>query len=179
MSRIGKMPVLLPKSVEITVKKDEIVVKGPKGSLNQWIPEHIIVAQKDNSLCVHIRDESKQYWAQWGLYRVLIANMVKGVTDGFQKTLEIEGVGYKAELKGKNLVVSAGYSHAYLYKVPNNISVTTEGTTKVLISGIDKQAVGQAAAQIRSIRRPEPYKAKGIRYQGEKIVRKAGKVGTK
>lgn len=182
MSRIGKLPVSLPAGVDVKVANNVVTIKGPKGTLLKNIPAQIKVTVSQEEHVIQVEPEKKEdktQWALWGLYRVLLHNMVIGVTAGYKKTLEIEGIGYKAEVKGKNLVVLAGYSHPFLYKGREGVSITTEGPTKIVIDGIDKESVGQVAAEIRSIRPPEPYKGKGIRYQGERIVRKAGKTGTK
>ena len=181
MSRIGKAPVKIPEGVEVQLSEGAITVKGPKGSLSQKISSDvkIDVNDKEKVLTVSSVYDNRKFWAQWGLYRILINNMVTGVTSGFQKVLEIEGIGYKAELKGKNLSISAGLSRPILYEPPEGVTISLEGPLKIVINGINKQAVGQVAAEIRKIRPPEPYKGKGIRYQGEHIRRKAGKTGVK
>ncbi len=181
MSRIGKEPVTIPEGVEIQLKDEVVSVKGPKGSLSQKLTNEIKIEinKQEKVLTVTPISDEKKSIAQWGLYRVLINNMVIGVTAGFQKILEIEGIGYKAEMKGSNLRVSAGYSHPIMYMPREGVTLGVDGPSKVVISGIDKQIVGQVAAEIRGIRPPEPYKGKGIRYQGEHIIRKAGKTGVK
>ena len=181
MSRIGKVPVKIPDGVEVQLSEGSITVKGPKGSLSQKILSDIKidVNDKEKVLTVSSAYDDKKLRAQWGLHRILVNNMVIGVTSGFQKVLVIEGIGYKAELKGKKLSIAAGLSHTVLYEPREGVTLSLEGPLKVVISGIDKQAVGQAAAEIRKIRPPEPYKGKGIRYQGEHIHRKAGKTGIK
>lgn len=177
MSRIGKMPVPLPKGVTVSIDGSTVKVKGPKGELSQTFHEDLAVKQENGSIVVTPPDDSA-YDAMHGLTRALINNMVKGVTDGFSKTLEIEGVGYRGELQGKNLVLALGYSHPVPVEPPAGISFTVDKSQRVItIEGSDKQVVGQVAANIRSLRPPEPYKGKGIRYQGEKIRRKAGKAG--
>ncbi len=181
MSRIGKEPVKILDGVEIEVKSGNITVKGPKGVLSQKLTNEVKVEinQEDKVLTVAPVTDNKKSWSQWGLYRILINNMVIGVTAGFQKILEIEGIGYKAEMKGSNILVSAGYSHPTLYMSREGVTLGIDGPSRIVVSGIDKQIVGQVAAEIRNIRPPEPYKGKGIRYQGERIIRKAGKTGVK
>jgi large subunit ribosomal protein L6 len=158
-----------------------VTVTGPRGTLSQPVSADIKVEVnvKDNLITLTPATDDKKLWARWGLFRVLINNMVKGVTTGYQKILEIEGIGYKTEMKGQHLYLLVGYSHPVLYIAPKGIKFTTEGPTKITVDGIDKQLVGQVAAEIRSVRPPEPYKLKGIRYKGEHIVKKAGKTGTK
>ncbi len=181
MSRIGKKPIALPSGVDVKIGTGTVVVTGPKGTLSQAVESSVIItvdaATKEVAVTVPV--EQKSLWSKWGLYRQLVSNMVEGVSKGFKKTLEIEGVGYRAEMKGKYLMVSVGYSHPILYVPPQGIAIVVESTTKVSVSGIDKQIVGQVAAEIRSMRAPEPYKGKGIRYEGERILRKAGKTGAK
>ena len=181
MSRIGKVPVKIPDGVQIQLSEGIITVKGLKGSLSQKISSDvkIDINDKEKVLTVSSSYDDRKFWAQWGLYRILVSNMVTGVITGFQKVLEIEGIGYKAELKGKKLSISAGFSHPILYEPREGVTLSLEGPLKIVVSGIDKQAVGQVAAEIRKIRPPEPYKGKGIRYRGEHIHRKAGKTGVK
>jgi len=180
LSRIGKKPIALPSDVDVKVSGSTVVVKGPKGSLVQDIsPEVGVVINVEAKEITLTIPEGSGLGAKWGLYRMLINNMIEGVSKGFKKTLEIEGVGYRAEMKGSYLMISAGYSHPVLYKAPAGIVLAVETATKVSVSGIDKQVVGQVAAEIRSVRKPEPYKGKGIRYEGERIMRKAGKTGSK
>lgn len=177
MSRIGKMPVALPKGVTVSIDGSNVKVKGPKGELSQTFHEDMTIAQEDGKIIVSIPDDPA-YAAMHGLTRALINNMVKGVTDGFSKILEIEGVGYRGELQGKNLVLALGYSHPVPVEAPAGINFAVDKSQRVItIEGADKQTVGQVAANIRSLRPPEPYKGKGIRYQGEKVRRKAGKAG--
>ena len=179
MSRIGKMPVVKPAGVEVTVSGSKVSVKGPKGSLSLNLPDSLKVDIADNQILCSPKYEAEGVKALWGLYRVLIANMVEGVLQGYKKSLEVVGVGYKLESKGKDLVVAAGLSHPVTYKALDGIKFTLEGATKVHIEGVDKQLVGQVAAEIRSIRPPEPYKGKGIRYIGERVRQKAGKSAVK
>lgn len=177
MSRIGKMPVALPKGVTVSIDGSTVKVKGPKGELSQTFNQDMTIAQEDGKLVV-TKPEDPAYDAMHGLVRALLNNMVKGVSDGFSKTLEIEGVGYRGELQGKNLVLALGYSHPVPVPAPAGINFTVDKSQRVItIEGADKQMVGQVAANIRSLRPPEPYKGKGIRYQGEKVRRKAGKAG--
>jgi large subunit ribosomal protein L6 len=173
------MPVQIPDGVEINITDNIVSVKGSKGSLSQEISKDIKIdfIEKERQLNVSPATDDKELWGMWGLYRVLINNMVIGVTSGFKKVLEIQGIGYKVEKKGSNLLISAGHSHPVLFLATEGISLDTEGLTRIIVSGIDKQRVGQVAAEIRSLRPPEPYKGKGIRYEGEYIRRKAGKTG--
>ncbi len=177
MSRIGKMPVALPQGVTVAIDGSTVKVKGPKGELTQTFHEEMTIAQEDGKIVVSTPEDAA-YNAMHGLVRALINNMVVGVTDGFKKTLEIEGVGYRGEIQGKNLVLALGYSHPVPVEAPAGISFGVDKSQRVItIEGADKQMVGQVAANIRSLRPPEPYKGKGIRYQGEKVRRKAGKAG--
>jgi len=175
MSRIGKRPVPLPKGVTAQMSGQRITVKGPKGEIGRTIHEDLSVAIEDASVLVKRPTDETKHKALHGLTRTLIANMVEGVTKGFQKALEIQGVGYKAEPKGAEIQLLVGYSHPVRYKPPQGIKIVIENNTLVKIEGIDKELVGQVAAEIRSVRPPEPYKGKGIRYQGEQVRRKAGK----
>jgi len=179
MSRIGKKPVPIPSNVEVTVNGATVKVKGPKGELAHTFSPNMKVRVDNGELTVERASEEKTERALHGLTRALIANMVQGVTTGFKKTLEIVGVGYKAEKKGKNLVVTVGYSHPIEYPEPAGITLTAPAPTVIVVEGIDKQKVGQVAAELREFRRPEPYKGKGIRYQGEQVRRKAGKTAGK
>jgi large subunit ribosomal protein L6 len=177
MSRIGKMPVALPKGVNVNIDGSTVKVKGPKGELSQTFHQDMSIKQEDGNLVVQIPDDPA-YNAMHGLTRALLNNMVKGVSDGFVKTLEIEGVGYRGELQGKNLVLALGFSHPVPVEAPAGITFTVDKSQRIItIEGPDKQVVGQVAANIRALRPPEPYKGKGIRYQGEKVRRKAGKAG--
>ena len=179
MSRIGKKPIPVPKNVNVTIDGTAVTVKGPKGQLSHTFPEGMKFVQENDEIVIERPSEEKTVRALHGLTRALLANMVQGVTDGFKKTLEIVGVGYKAEKKGKNLVVTVGYSHPVEYPEPEGITLTTPAPTVIVVEGIDKQKVGQVAAELRQFRRPEPYKGKGIRYQGEQVRRKAGKTAGK
>ncbi len=175
MSRIGKMPVVLPKGVEVKQANGTLSVKGPKGSLQLSAHPDMNVVIDGGEVRVERPSDEKQHRALHGLTRSLIANMVIGVTDGFAKTLEIVGVGYRADLKGKGLTLSLGFSHTIEYTPDDGVSLECPNQTTIVVSGIDKQKVGQAAADIRAFRPPEPYKGKGIRYKGEHVRRKAGK----
>ncbi|MBI9097345.1 MAG: 50S ribosomal protein L6 [Spirochaetaceae bacterium] len=177
MSRIGKMPVAVPSGVTVTVEKNVISVKGAKGEMSQDFQPEVSFEIKDGEVVVSRKDDSKRAKSMHGLYRNLLNNMVTGVTKGFQKTLVINGVGYRAELKGDTLLMNLGFSTTIEYMVPEGVTIATEGTNKVVVSGIDKAKVGQAAVEIRSLRPPEPYKGKGIKYENEVIRRKVGKSG--
>ncbi len=179
MSRIGKNPIPLPKGVTVQIDGNTSIVKGPKGEHRQHIPEGLSFEEKDGALHVLCPDESKTMGARHGLVRALIANQVTGVTEGFTKKLEIIGVGYRAEVKGKILDLQLQFSHPVNYPIPDDVSINCPDNTHIHVSGIDKQRVGQVAAEIRSYRKPEPYKGKGIRYEGENVVRKAGKAAGK
>ncbi len=180
MSRIGKKPIPIPEGIQITINADAVTVKGKLGELRCPIDPEYKVLQKENEIRVERSGESKEQRAKHGLYRMLIANMVEGVSKGFGKTLEIHGVGYSAELKGKSLFLNLGFSHPILITPPEGIKFEIPKNMVVKISGADKHRVGQIAARIRSISPPEPYKGKGIRYVGEHVHRKAGKkVGVK
>jgi large subunit ribosomal protein L6 len=179
MSRIGRKPIAIPGGVTVTVDGSTVKVKGPKGELARTFEPSIKVRVENNEVLVERPNDEKRERALHGLTRALIANMVTGVTDGFKKTLEIVGVGYRAEKKGKNLVVSVGYSHPVNYPEPDGITLTTPAPTTIVVEGVDKQKVGQVAAELRDFRPPEPYKGKGIRYQGEQVRRKAGKTAGK
>jgi large subunit ribosomal protein L6 len=179
MSRIGKKPVAVPAGVTVALKGSHIAVKGPKGELARTLHPEMAVAFADGQVSVSRPSDDKRHKALHGLTRTLVANMVEGVTAGYQKVLELQGVGYKAETKpyGINLIV--GLSHQVPFKAPEGIKITVENNTVVRIQGASKELVGQVAAEIRSVRPPEPYKGKGIRYQGEQVRRKAGKTGAK
>ena len=179
MSRIGKSPVQIPEKVSVDIEGLTVTVKGPKGELKRLMPEGVNFVQKENQLIVTPSTTKRSSRERHGLCRTLISNMVQGVTDGYSKKLEIVGVGSRAQVKGKTLVVSAGYSHPVEMNPPDGITYKVESNTNVTVSGIDKEIVGNEAAKIRSIRPPEPYKGKGIKYQGERIIRKAGKSGKK
>ncbi len=179
MSRIGKKPIPVPAGVSVTVDGNTVRVKGPKGELSREIRPEIAVTVADGVVTLERPSEQKQHRAYHGLTRALLANMVQGVTGGYRKSLDIVGVGYRAEKKGENLVLTVGYSHQVTYPQPKGITITTPAPTSIVIEGIDKEKVGQVAAEIRSVRPPEPYKGKGIRYTGEQVRRKAGKAGAK
>jgi large subunit ribosomal protein L6 len=180
MSRIGKAPVTVPSGVDITVDGTTITVKGPKGTLSRVIPGDITISQEDGVLNVARPDDERRNRALHGLTRSLVNNMVIGVTDGFKKNLEIVGVGYRAEAQGPTgLRLNLGFSHPVTVQAPDGITFEVPTPTQVVINGIDKEVVGQVAANIRSIRKPEPYKGKGVRYAGERVLRKAGKTGKK
>ncbi|HEX6541237.1 MAG TPA: 50S ribosomal protein L6 [Ktedonobacterales bacterium] len=178
MSRIGRAPITVPAGVKVDVGPDNTVtVTGPKGTLSHTFPAMLTITQDGDTLTVSRPDDSKQNRSLHGLSRSLLNNMVVGVKDGFTKSLELQGVGYRVAKVGENLVFQVGYSHPVQVNPPQGISFAVDGTTKLNVSGIDKQLVGQVAANIRSIRKPEPYKGKGIRYSGERVRMKAGKAG--
>lgn len=177
MSRIGKMPIAIPSGVKVSLDGTAVKVQGPNGSLSETIPERITVTVEAEQIIVNRPTDEKDDRALHGLVRSLINNMVVGVTQGFTRALEINGVGYRAEIQGKTLTMALGYSHPVVYELPSGIEVEVEKQTKLVVKGIDKQLVGSAAAKIRSFRKPEPYKGKGIKYADEHIVRKAGKAG--
>jgi large subunit ribosomal protein L6 len=179
MSRIGKAPITVPAGVEVTISGRNVTVKGPKGTLSRDIPGDIIVRQEENTIVVERPNDERQNRSLHGLSRTLVSNMVIGVTDGFAKELEIVGVGYRAEAAGSDLRLALGFSHPVMVPAPAGISFEIPVQTRVIVKGIDKELVGQVAANIRAIRKPEPYKGKGVRYLGEHIVRKAGKTGKK
>ena len=181
MSRIGRLPITVPAGVTVTVSEDNLVtVKGPKGTLTQQVNAELTVKQEGNVLTVERPDDKKQNRAFHGLYRTLINNMVVGVTTGFAKTLELVGTGYRAECKdGKNLVIKIGFSHDVVRVAPENVTYETPNQNTIVVKGIDKQVVGALAADIRSIRKPEPYHGKGIKYIDEHVRRKEGKTGKK
>lgn len=178
MSRIGKLPVSVPSAVAVTVDAGQVLVKGPKGELRYAIRSEIVdVTVENDSVIVARKGEAKQHRATHGLTRTLIANMVEGVSKGFRKSLEIQGVGYRVAKAGENLNLTIGFSHPIVFEAPKGVALSVEGQTKIHVDGIDKQAVGQVAAEIRRLRPPEPYKGKGIRYAGEQIRKKLGKAG--
>ncbi|SRR6056297_2187441 len=178
MSRIGKQVIRIPDGVTIDLAEGEIRVKGPKGSLSGAVPEGISARVDEGALIFERPDESKPSRARHGLARALANNMVVGVSEGFRRGLEIEGVGYRAEMKGSVLNLLLGFSHPVEMQVPDGLSVSVEGNTKVIVEGADKQTVGQFASDLRSLRPPEPYKGKGVRYEDERIRRKVGKAGS-
>jgi large subunit ribosomal protein L6 len=175
MSRIGKMPVPVPKGIEVKQSKRHLTVKGPKGELALDVHQDMKVVVDEGEIRVERPSDEKQHRALHGLTRSLVANMVQGVSEGFSKTLEIVGVGYRADAKGKGIVLNLGFSHTIDYEPVEGVSLECPNQTTIVVSGADKQKVGQTAAEIRSFRPPEPYKGKGVRYQGERVRRKAGK----
>lgn len=179
MSRIGKKVLTIPQGVQVTIDNTHTTVKGPKGQLEWDMPEAISYEMKDGTITFSRNSDEKHVRALHGLTRALVASMVEGVTQGFSKKLQIEGVGYRAELRGKNLLLTVGYSHPVLFIPPTGITFAVSSPTAFSIAGIDKQLVGEMAAKIRRVRPPEPYKGKGIRYEGEQVRRKAGKSGSK
>ena len=179
MSRIGRLPVTIPKGVDVTISGREVTVKGPKGQLSLEVAEPIEVAQSDGVITVTRPNDEGPVRALHGLSRTLVANMVTGVTEGYRKTLEIVGVGYRVQAKGSGVEFSLGYSHPVPVTPPDGVTLRVETPTRLVVEGIDKQQVGEVAANIRKIRPPEPYKGKGVMYQGEVIRRKAGKAGKK
>jgi large subunit ribosomal protein L6 len=175
MSRVGKKPVTIPSGVTANVQGQTVSVKGPKGTLSLVVDENVAVVMDKGSIKVDPRNQTKRARALWGTSRSLIDNMVTGVTQGFEKKLEITGVGYRAAVQGKNLQLALGYSHDVVYPIPEGISVVTPKPTEIVVSGIDLRKVGQVAAEIREYRSPEPYKGKGVKYSDEFIFRKEGK----
>lgn len=179
MSRIGRSPVTVPNGVTVTLDGSRITVKGPKGELSRELPAAMQLSQENGTIIVRRPSEEQQHKALHGLTRTLVANMIDGVTKGYSKTLEISGVGYKAEPRPYGLQLALGYSHQIQFKAPQGIKLTTPNPTTVVIEGMSKELVGQVAAEIRGLRKPEPYKGKGVKYQGEQVRRKAGKAGGK
>lgn len=178
MSRIGKLPITVPSGVEANIDGQRVTVKGPKGTLEQVIPEPIIIERdEDDAILVKRPNDERKNRSMHGLARTLVNNMVVGVSQGFQKDLEIQGVGYRVQQKGANLEFALGYSHPVVMEPPEGIEFTTEGPSRLSVKGIDKQLVGEVAARIRKLRRPDPYKGKGVRYLGENVRRKVGKTG--
>ena len=175
MSRIGKKAISVPKGVTATVDGQKVSVKGPKGELSFVAVDDILVKLEEGEIGVAPRDQSKQARSAWGMSRTMVANLIEGVTNGFERKLEINGVGYRAAVQGKNLQLALGYSHEVLYAIPEDITIVTPKPTEIVVSGIDKQRVGQTAAEIREYRSPEPYKGKGVKYADEHIFRKEGK----
>ena len=175
MSRVGKKPVAVPSSVTANVDGQTVRMKGAKGELSFVVPEEVLVAMDNGAVTVNPRDESKTARAKWGMSRAQVQNLVDGVTKGFEKRLEINGVGYRAQIAGKVLKLSLGYSHDVDYEIPAGVTITAPKPTEIVVAGIDKQKVGQVAAEIREFRGPEPYKGKGVKYAGEFIFRKEGK----
>jgi large subunit ribosomal protein L6 len=175
MSRIGKKAVVVPAGVTASVEGQTVTMKGPKGALHFVVPDDIIVKMDKGTVKVDPRSETKRALAMWGTSRTLVANLIAGVTKGFEEKLEITGVGYRATLQGKNLQIALGFSHDIIYPIPDGITIATPKPTEIVVTGIDKQKVGQVAAEIRAFRPPEPYKGKGVKYAGEYIFRKEGK----
>ena len=179
MSRIGKKPIPIPKGVTVKIAPDAIEVQGPKGKLRQIVPPGILFAQDDGALVARLEREEPALKKFHGLARSLVANAVAGVTEGFKKELDIVGVGYRAELKGKQVHFALGYSHPVVFDVPNGIEVAIDKQTHIVVTGADRQVVGQVAANMRRLRKPDPYKQKGVRYTGEVLKKKVGKTGAK
>jgi len=182
MSRIGKKPIPIPKGVTVKIAGDAVEVQGPKGKLRQAIPPGIVFAEQTAdggvaTLVAKPEREDKELKKFYGLARSLVANAVTGVTDGFKKELDIVGIGYRAELKGKQVVFALGYSHPIVFDIPNGIEITVDKQTHVTVTGVDRQLVGQVATNIRRMRKPDPYKQKGVRYMGEQLKKKVGKTG--
>jgi large subunit ribosomal protein L6 len=175
MSRIGKKAVAVPSGVTASVDGQTVKMKGPKGTLQYVVPDDIVVKMENGAIKVDPREETNRARSMWGTSRTLVSNLVTGVTKGFESKLEITGVGYRAAVQGKNLQLALGFSHDVLYPIPEGIAIATPKPTEIVVSGIDKQRVGQIAAEIRAFRPPEPYKGKGVRYAGEFIFRKEGK----
>lgn len=175
MSRIGKKPVQIPAGVTISVNGQKVTAKGPKGELFFVANDEVLLKHEDNAVSVTPINDSKDARSKWGMSRTMIENIFKGVKDGFERKLEINGVGYRAAMSGKNLQLQLGFSHDVIYQTPEGITIAVPKPTEILVSGIDKQKVGQVAAEIREYRGPEPYKGKGVKYAEERIVRKEGK----
>jgi len=177
MSRIGRLPIAVPQGVEVKIDRGRVSVKGPKGSLDESLPRGITATLEDHQVHMTRRGDGKQQKALHGLARALVANAVRGVTEGFSKNLEIHGVGYRAEVKGKTVVLSLGRTHPVEYPIPEGIRIVVDKNTRISVSGIDRQQVGQVAAELRGLRPPDVYKLKGIRYENEALRKKAGKTG--
>ncbi|MEM7724831.1 MAG: 50S ribosomal protein L6 [Cyanobacteria bacterium P01_A01_bin.45] len=177
MSRIGKAPIAIPAKVQVTIDGRNIAVKGPKGELTRELPSQVSLEQEGETLLVKRQNDSRQCRQMHGLSRTLVANMIEGVSTGFTRRLQIEGVGYRAQVQGRNLILNVGYSHQVQIEPPEGIQFAVENNTSVIVSGYNKEIVGNTAAKIRAARPPEPYKGKGIRYSDEVIRRKAGKAG--
>jgi large subunit ribosomal protein L6 len=175
MSRLGKLPVETPKGVEIKINGQTISAKGPKGQQELTLVDHVVAKMEDGAIVLAPANDSKEAKAMWGMSRSLLRNLVQGVSEGFEKNLELVGVGYRAQMRGRDLVLQLGYSHEVVYSPPAEVTITSGKPTEVKVSGPDKQVVGQVASEIRSWRPPEPYKGKGVRYVGEFIRRKEGK----
>src|SRR5687767_5188848 len=179
MSRIGKKPIPIPKGVTVTIVPNAVEVQGPKGMLRQLVPPGILFAEDQGSIVAKLEREDGELGKFHGLARSLVANAVTGVTEGFKKELDIVGVGYRAELKGKQVHFALGYSHPVIFDIPNGIDIAVDKQTHVTVTGVDRQLVGQVAANIRRMRKPDPYKQKGVRYTGEVLKKKVGKTGAK
>jgi large subunit ribosomal protein L6 len=177
MSRIGKKPIQIPKGVTVKIAGDAVEVQGPKGKLRQAIPPGIMFSQSEGALQAKPEREDKELKKFYGLARSLVANAVTGVTEGFKKELDIVGIGYRAELKGKQVSFALGYSHPIVFDIPNGIDIAVDKQTHITVTGVDRQLVGQVAANIRRMRKPDPYKQKGVRYTGEQLKKKVGKTG--
>ena len=177
MSRIGKKPIPIPKGVTVKVAPDAVEVQGPKGTLRQALPPGIVFTEEDGTLVAKLAREDNELRKFHGLARSLVANAVNGVTEGFKKELDIVGIGYRAELKGKQVNFALGYSHPIVFDIPNGIDIAIEKQTHITVTGADRQMVGQVAANIRRMRKPDPYKQKGVRYTGEQLKKKVGKTG--
>jgi large subunit ribosomal protein L6 len=175
MSRIGKKPVAIPNGVTATVDGQTVTAKGPKGELKYVVNDEVLVSMEEGAVAVQPRDQSKDARSKWGMSRTMISNIMEGVRSGFERKLEINGVGYRAAMQGKNIQLSLGYSHEVVYQVPEGVSAACPKPTEIVLNGIDKQQLGQVAAEIREFRPPEPYKGKGVKYAEETIVRKEGK----
>ncbi len=175
MSRIGKRPIPVPDNVTATIDGQHVVMKGPKGELSTTLVDDVLVKMEEGAIEVSPRDESKRARSMWGMSRTIVNNLVTGVTEGFTQKLEINGVGYRAQMQGKNIQLQLGLSHDVVYQVPDGIEVKCPKPTEIEVSGIEKQRVGQVAAELRAFRPPEPYKGKGVKYAGERIIRKEGK----
>jgi len=179
MSRIGKKPIQIPEKVEVSIKDDVLTAKGPKGSLSRTLHPAIIVNIDNGILIVSVSSDSHKEFAIQGLFRSLIANMIVGVEKGYERTLLLTGIGYRAEIKGNSIVLNVGYSNPVNFELPQGISASVDKNTRIVLSGIDKEVLGETAARIRRIRPPEPYKGKGIMYSDERIIKKAGKTAAK
>ena len=179
MSRIGKKPIVIPKGVTVKVAPDAIEVQGPKGKIRQYVPPGILFSQAEGNLVATPERDEPGLGKFHGLARSLVANAVQGVTEGFKKELDIVGIGYRAELKGKQVQFALGYSHPIIFDIPNGIDIAVDKQTHITVTGVDRQLVGQVAANIRRMRKPDPYKQKGVRYTGEVLKKKVGKTGAK
>jgi large subunit ribosomal protein L6 len=175
MSRIGKKPIVVPDGVTATVDGQTVVAKGPKGELKFVVNDEVLVKMEEGAVSVEPRDQSKDARSKWGMSRTQIQNIMDGVKEGFERRLEITGVGYRAAMQGQNLQLALGFSHDVVYEAPDGVTIAVPKPTEIVVSGIDRQVVGQAASEIRSFRPPEPYKGKGVRYADERIIRKEGK----